>query len=146
MGDKGEADRCTGDLLQPLLHLRQVTVALRAIGFEILSDFREQPGDLRLSASAADPRGTACDQLSGLDMTTGQQRHEAQLHCGGITPRAGYQLGIPQTVPVELGQTVNRLLTQLGAGMGLAIPTGPQLRITQPVVRGQVNDPDPGIK
>ena len=121
-------------------------MAGRAIGFEILSNLREQPGDLRLPASAADTRGTACDQLPGLDMTTGQQRHEAQLHCGGITPRAGYQLGIPQTVPVELGQTVNRLLTQLGAGMGLAIPAGPQLRITQSVIRGQVNDPDPGIE
>ena len=106
------------------------------IGAEILRDFTVQHTEARFAASAADPGFGVGDEVLRVDQLTLEQRHECQQHCGRIAPGVGDQASLADRITVTLGQTVDRIVDELGAGVRHTVPAFPRVEIAQAEISG----------
>ena len=127
---------------EPLDDLRMVAMALDAVRLEVVGSLGEQKSHLRLAARAGDAGLAVGDQVRGVDDAGLEQRQEAELHGGriaaGIADDARALIG----VAVDLGQAVDRLLEEVGAGVRHPVPLLEHRGILEPEIRGEIDDLD----
>src|SRR5580704_8852167 len=70
-----------------------------------------------LSTRATDAAEAVNDDVVRFDETVFERGRDAENNARGITTGARHELGLPNFIPMDLGQAVHRLLQQLRRGM-----------------------------
>ncbi len=115
------------------------------VGAEVLVDRAERGGGLGGPARSGHAAGRVDDDPGGLDQPGPYQRGQGQGGGRRVAARRGHVAVGADLVAVQLGQAVGEALQQLGAGVGLAVPTGVGLGVGEPEVCGQVDQVGDGV-
>ena len=138
--DKGEPDRATGSLGKAFFYFRHMAVAGDGVSGEIIRSlgkinvqlgFAPRPGHTRLGVG---------HNVTGVYEPGLQQRQQAQLHGGRITPGVADHARLLDRGAVDFGQPVDRLLHQIGRAVLELVPLLPFHQILQPEISSKVDD------
>ena len=116
-------------------------VRLQAVG-----GFGVQRADLCLPSRAGDARLAVGDQVQRIDQPRGQQRLVAQLYRGRVAAGQPDDARAADRLAVDLGQAVDRLFEQPGAGVRHLVPAFELGRVSQAEVGREVDQPHTGFK
>ena len=137
---------CAADDLRQALHnLHAVAMPRHAVGFEIVRSLGEQDMRLRLASRPADARLGIGDQVPRIDGTRLKQRQKAELHRGRIAAGIGDDARLADGLAVDLGQAVDRLRYQLGAGVLHLVPFFPFGHVLYAKVGGNIDQAHAGV-
>src|SRR6516164_8765624 len=99
-----------------------MAVSFDAVSLEIVGGFREKETHLLLASRTGDTRLAIGDQMRGVDHACFEQRQESELHRGRVTARVSDDACALDLRAVDLGESVDRFLEQIGARMRYAVP------------------------
>ena len=121
-----------------------VAVALDAVRPEVVGGFREEQSHLGLPAGAGHSGLAVGNEMRGVHDSGLEERQEAKLDGGGVTPRIADDAGALDGGAVHLGQAVDRFGEEIRTSVRHAIPLREDGRILEAKVGGEVDDPRAG--
>ena len=142
--NKGKSDRLSRDLGEVLRDFGEMPVSGDRVGLETFATLPHQCPHHGFAASPAHPRLGVGDQRIRVQQSRLDQRQETQSHRRGVTTGIGHDPGLPNRLPIEFRETVDRLCQQLGTSVRRAVPLRPDFRIGEPKIGRQVDHPGAG--
>ena len=107
--------------------------------------FSKKKLNASFAPGSADATEAVSDNSGGFNEFGTKQRHRGQQNAGGIAPRRGDKVRIPDGFAVQFRHAVNRLLQKRRHGMRATIKFLINFGVIQPEISGEIDDLDFGI-